>query len=171
MGNAHRGRRSHLLVAMASAPIIGLRWWGIRGDGAWVVQTKSERASARPLQVSHTSDLARARIGYWVGHSVSDEIRSRLDAFMQMYPGVSVKGDRPSWGSSHPNGALMVASGVLDLFVLIGGGQWDNAAPAVIVEEAGSRFTDMTGEPRIANDVGIFSNGVLHEAALQMIGE
>jgi len=156
---------------MASAPLLGLRWWGIRGDGAWVLQTKSERASATPLRVSHTSDLARARIGYWVGQSVPDEIRSRPDAFVQRYPGVSVKGDRPSWGSSHPSGALMLASGVLDLFVLIGGGPWDHAAPAVIVKEAGGRFTDLTGEPRIASDVGIFSNGLPRAAVLQTIGE
>jgi histidinol-phosphatase len=64
----------------------------------------------------------------------------------------------------------MVASGVLDLFVLIGGGPWDHAAPAVTVEEAGGRFTDITGEPRIATDVGIFSNGVVHAAVLQKIG-
>ena len=31
----------------------------------------------------------------------------------------------------------MLASGVLDLFVLIGGGPWDYAAPAVIMKEAG----------------------------------
>ena len=64
----------------------------------------------------------------------------------------------------------MLASGVLDLFVLIGGGPWDHA-PAVIVKEAGGRFTDMTGEPRIASDVGIFSNGIPHAAVLQTIGE
>jgi fructose-1,6-bisphosphatase/inositol monophosphatase family enzyme len=40
----------------------------------------------------------------------------------------------------------------------------------VIVEEAGGRFTDITGEPRIATDVGIFSNGVVHAAVLQKIG-
>jgi hypothetical protein len=53
------------------------------------------------------------------------------------YPAVVAHGVRPSWGSGHPNGALLVAAGFLDLFILLGGGPWDHAAAAAIVEQAG----------------------------------
>jgi histidinol-phosphatase len=63
--------------------------------------------------------------------------------------------------------AVMVAEGTVDLGLQLGGGPWDYAALAVIVEEAGGRFSDLDGRVRIdGGGPRLFSNGVLHEAAL-----
>ena len=44
--------------------------------------------------------------------------------------------------------------------------EWDLAAVQVIVEEAGGRFSDASGESRIDAGTAISSNVVLHDALL-----
>ena len=66
--------------------------------------------------------------------------------------------------------AVLVAEGAVDLGLQLGGGPWDFAALAVIVEEAGGRFSDLEGRVRIdGGGPRLFSNGVLHEAALERL--
>jgi histidinol-phosphatase len=76
---------------------------------------------------------------------------------------------RPSWGSGFPNAGLLVAAGALDGVVLFGGGSWDHAALAVIVEEAGGRFSDLRGKRRIDTGGAVFTNGHIHSALLAAI--
>jgi histidinol-phosphatase len=47
---------------------------------------------------------------------------------------------------------------------------WDLAAPQVIVEQAGGRFSDLGGVRTAAGGDALASNGLLHEAALQSVG-
>jgi fructose-1,6-bisphosphatase/inositol monophosphatase family enzyme len=76
---------------------------------------------------------------------------------------------RPSWGSGVPNGALLVATGRLDTFVLVGGGVWDHAAVWVVVEEAGGRCTDAAGGSRIDSGSAVFTNGHVHTGVLELL--
>jgi 3'(2'), 5'-bisphosphate nucleotidase len=54
---------------------------------------------------------------------------------------------------------------------------WDQAAGSILVEEAGGRVTDLTGEPldfsagrTLARNIGVLaSNGLLHDTALEAI--
>jgi histidinol-phosphatase len=41
----------------------------------------------------------------------------------------------------------------------------------VIVEEAGGRFTDVRGEPRIDSGTAVTSNGLLHDDLLAAFAE
>ena len=50
-------------------------------------------------------------------------------------------------------------------------GPWDLAAPALIVEEAGGRFTDLAGRTDLASGTALFSNGLLHEDVLKLVSE
>jgi histidinol-phosphatase len=43
---------------------------------------------------------------------------------------------------------------------------WDLAPMAVLITEAGGRFTDLAGVARFDGGNGVASNGLLHEAAL-----
>jgi histidinol-phosphatase len=61
---------------------------------------------------------------------------------------------------------LAVASGDLDVSLHLGSGPWDLAAPALIVNEAGGRFTDLGGGTTLDRDGGLFTNGLLHSEAL-----
>jgi histidinol-phosphatase len=64
---------------------------------------------------------------------------------------------------------VLVAEGACDLAVEPDVSLWDLAAPQVIVEEAGGRFTDLAGRPRPDGGSAVSSNGLLHEQALAVL--
>ena len=53
--------------------------------------------------------------------------------------------------------------------MLFTGGVWDIAAPALIVAEAGGRFTTVTGDTRLDAGSAIYSNGLLHDEILALL--
>jgi histidinol-phosphatase len=61
---------------------------------------------------------------------------------------------------------MLVAEGVVDLAVEPEVELWDLAAPQVIVEEAGGRFTDLGGTPTPAGGSSASTNGLLHDRVL-----
>ena len=64
----------------------------------------------------------------------------------------------------------LVAQGSVDVAIEPEVSLWDLAALLVIVEEAGGRFTDLSGFRTAAGGNVISSNGILHEEALSRIG-
>ena len=65
---------------------------------------------------------------------------------------------------------MLVAEGAVDGAVdAVGVSEWDLAAVQVIVEEAGGRFSDFAGDPRIDGGSGVSSNGLLHDELLSAI--
>ena len=64
---------------------------------------------------------------------------------------------------------LAVACGEADIAMQLGGAPWDHAAPKVILEEAGGRFTDFDGTDRIDAGRVIGTNGLVHEAVLDLL--
>jgi histidinol-phosphatase len=70
---------------------------------------------------------------------------------------------------THP--ALQVASGGYELAVFLTCGPWDIAAPALVVEEAGGRFSDLAGRHSLSSGCAVYSNGAVHEDVLRLVGE
>lgn len=143
-------------VGVASAPALGLRWWALRGGGAFRL---GERIS-----VSAVSDLARAELmhsglGAWRRHG-------RMDAFLALE---RASGRTRGYGDFWP--MLLVAEGSADLAVEPGGLHlWDFAAPRMILEEAGGLLTGLDGDASCPDGSVLASNGLLHEAALAVLG-
>jgi histidinol-phosphatase len=122
-------------VAVVSAPALGRRWWAVRGEGAFV--------DGKPLRVSAIDRVENATLLYAL--------------------------DRPlpqrAWDAWHLRGLgdfwahMLVAEGAAEVAVDAPGlAVWDTAAVAVIVEEAGGRFTEH-----------VSSNGLLHDEALSSL--
>jgi histidinol-phosphatase len=63
----------------------------------------------------------------------------------------------------------LVAEGKGDIALAPGVKPWDLAAPRLLVEEAGGRFTDMAGVPTIYAGTALATNGRLHAQALDLI--
>jgi histidinol-phosphatase len=61
---------------------------------------------------------------------------------------------------------MLLAEGSVDVAIETAAELWDLAAPQLIVEEAGGRFTDFAGTRTAAGGTCVASNGLLHEAAL-----
>jgi len=65
---------------------------------------------------------------------------------------------------------MLVAEGAIDIGVDPIVSLWDLAAPQLIVEEAGGRFTDLGGVAWPDGGDAIATNGLLHGAALDLVG-
>lgn len=141
-------------VGVVSAPALGRRWWAARGRLAY--------ADGRPIRVSAVADLADAHISYaalhrWAARDKAGQIvdiagRARSD----FSPG-------SFWAQ------MLVAEGRLDAALAPWGKIWDLAAGKIIIEEAGGRFTDLDGSPRIDQECAIATNGLLHDEILALL--
>jgi histidinol-phosphatase len=65
---------------------------------------------------------------------------------------------------------MLVAEGAMDIAIDPVVSLWDLAAPQVILEEAGGRFTDLTGVRTAEGGDAIATNGLLHDSALAVVG-
>jgi histidinol-phosphatase len=67
-------------------------------------------------------------------------------------------------------GYMLVAEGAVEISCEPAVELWDLAAPQLILEEAGGRFTDLRGHPRADGGSALGTNGLLHEAAIEIVG-
>ncbi|MDR0870376.1 MAG: inositol monophosphatase family protein [Planctomycetaceae bacterium] len=72
-----------------------------------------------------------------------------------------------TWGDAY--GYAMVATGRADIMVDPALSDWDAGPLQIILEEAGGRFTDWQGNATIFGKEGIGTNGLLHDAVLEII--
>ena len=144
-------RDGRVEVGVASAPALHRRWWAARGQGSFV--------NGRRIHVSRIADLGDAVLSYasltsWEQHGMGQEFLALARACWR------TRGFGDFW--SH----MLVAEGAADLAVEPEVEVWDLAAPQVIVEEAGGRFTNLDGIPTPAGGSVVSSNGLLHDRVL-----
>lgn len=143
-----------LQLAVVSAPALRERWVAWRGGGSW-------RGSER-IYVSKVAAIGDSQILYG---SRRDDVASGLmpgfDAVMQ--EAWRTRGFGDFWGH------MLVAEGAAEAMLETGAHPWDWAAPMVIVEEAGGRFTTTTGERAIDGASAVASNGVIHDELLKRL--
>jgi len=72
-----------------------------------------------------------------------------------------------TWGDVY--GYLLVATGQVDVMIDPILNVWDAAAVQPIIEEAGGRFSDWSGEGRIDSGDAIGSNGLFHDDVLALV--
>ena len=147
----HAGQVS---VGVVSAPALRARWWAARGGGAF--------RDGTPLRVSAVDRLERAYL------STTDPLAFRDARRVAGYPALAARcwtaralGD--FW--SH----VLVAEGRVDVAVEPVAEVYDLAPLRLIVEEAGGRFTDLSGAARIDGGDAVSSNGLLHDEVLRLL--
>ena len=130
-------------LGVVSAPALGRRWWAERGRGAF--------ADGRPIAVSKVATIEAAVLCVSFENELPDLARRAWH----------VRGLGDFWAH------MLVAEGAVDGAVdAMGVSEWDLAAVQVIVEEAGGRFSEFSGESRIDGGSAITSNGLLHDELL-----
>jgi 3'(2'), 5'-bisphosphate nucleotidase len=151
---------------------MGIVAWAEKGRGAWIEAIENPGEPTR-LSVSHCADAAQARFVSSLdstGHSNAGAIAA-LKEYLNNTVGVQQFDSQAKY--------VMVAAGRYDLFVrqppqsspAYHEKVWDHAAGAVIVEEAGGRVTDLTGQPfdysagrSLEKNFGVLvTNGAVHE--------
>ena len=135
--------RGVVRLGVVSAPALGRRWWAERGAGAFADDAR--------IHVSSVSRIEDAVLSF----SLEDGV-----------PPLAARAWHPrAFGDFWAH--MLVAEGAVDGSIdAIGVSEWDLAAIQVIVEEAGGRFSDAAGEPRIASGTAVCSNGLLHDELL-----
>jgi histidinol-phosphatase len=156
-------RDGELQLGVLSAPAISERWHARRGGGAWATRTDGRDAGrTRRVRVSSVADVDRMQLLF---SSPADVVRSgRAPGFTGLIADAwRARGFGDFWGYA------LVAEGAAEAMVEVGVSVWDLAAPAVLVEEAGGRCTDLDGERRIDSRTMLASNGVLHDVLLERL--
>ncbi len=146
-------------VGLVSAPALGRRWWAARGLGAHV---GGVLAAPRQLRVSAVDQLCDASVAY--SSLAGWEKQGRLPGLLELAREVwRTRAYGDFW--SH----LLVAEGAVEAAFEPEVSLWDLAALQVIVEEAGGRFTDLSGAARADGGSAVSSNGLLHDRVLSAL--
>ncbi|WP_371498996.1 histidinol-phosphatase [Kitasatospora sp. NBC_00374] len=147
------------VVGIVSAPALNRRWWAARSLGAYAGRSL---AKASRISVSGVADLGDASLSY---SSLSGwEERGRLDPFLDL--------TRACWRTRAYGdfwSYMMVAEGAVDIAAEPELSLWDMAAPCIVVQEAGGRFTGLDGYDGPNGADAVASNGLLHEEALRRL--
>ncbi|MGH3158839.1 MAG: histidinol-phosphatase [Streptosporangiaceae bacterium] len=147
------------VAGVASAPMLGRRWWAVRGSGAWTGRglTKATRCQVSGVQQLRDASFSYSSLSGW-------EERGGLDGFLDLTRAVwrtRAYGDFWSY--------VLVAEGAVDVAAEPEVKLWDLAALQVIVEEAGGRFSDLSGVARPDGGSGVATNGHLHDEVLKRL--
>ena len=151
LGLEHEGR---MVLGLASAPAMGLRWWGGPDLGAF--------ENGDPIRVSQVATLEDAHICH--GELKGFGKHGLAEGWNALWP----KTWRQS-GLGDFYGHMVVANGGADLMPEPVVAPWDIAAIKPIIEGAGGRFTDLEGQDTIYSGHSLTSNGLLHDAALDLL--
>jgi histidinol-phosphatase len=145
-----------VVLGVCDDPPIDRLYWASKGRGAF--RSDAGAAPVR-LRVSQAGELKAARSfvppEQWVRTADARAMSVALAA-----------ATTPTASQDHP--ALQVAFGGYDVAVFFMAGPWDLAAPSIVVEEAGGKFSDLTGTATLTGGA-VFSNGRLHDAAVRVL--
>jgi histidinol-phosphatase len=143
-----------IVLGIVNAPARGDMYWAEKGKGAF--------RNGRALRVSDCSDISRAqfnfgalsrirRDGYWNGFTKVVEQTYRQRGY----------GDYLSFA--------YVFEGKAEASLEMGVKPWDLAPMKIIVEEAGGRYSDLSGGASVYTGNCLISNGVLHDSILSAL--
>jgi histidinol-phosphatase len=153
IGLVHRDENGEdrVIAGMVSSPALFRRWYAAEGFGAF---TEVNGGPATQISVSQVKSLNDASLSFsdLVGWG---EKRELYLAFMER--AWRVRGIGDFW--SH----MLVAEGAVDIAAEPSLALWDMAAVAIIVKEAGGRFTDLDNNDGPFGKSGVSTNGHLHE--------
>lgn len=144
-------------VAVVYDPLLDELFAASRGEGA--------TCNGRPIRVSDESDLSRALLATGFAYDVHRSREDNLDHFAKFVK--RVRGLRRD-GSAALD-LCYVAAGRFDGFWELKLHPWDVAAGNLIVDEAGGRTSDLSGNPPTGDGrETLASNGHLHDAMVEV---
>lgn len=150
-----------LAVLENGKPIIGIAFYpsanelfsSQKGNGTYLNNKKMHVSKTKNLEYAFITHGSLNRFGP----------KGKLEGLVKICD--IVKG-RKNFGSLSIN---LVLKGKVDINLEAGGGMHDFAAPAILVEEAGGKFSDFSGNFSLTSNEGICSNGILHSKVLKLL--
>ncbi|MFM8844194.1 MAG: inositol monophosphatase family protein [Actinomycetota bacterium] len=147
----------HVIAGIVSSPALFRRWYAAHGFGAF---TEVNGGPAVQISVSRVNSLYDASLSFsdLVGWG---ERKDLYLAFMER--AWRVRGIGDFW--SH----MLVAEGAVDIAAEPSLALWDMAAVAIVVKEAGGRFSDLENNDGPFGKSGVSTNGHLHEVFIKAL--
>jgi histidinol-phosphatase len=148
-----------VVLGVVSAPLLQRRWWASTGNGAWTGRSllKATRCQVSDVRRLEDASLSYASLSGW------DE-RDRLDDFLTLM--------RRCWRTRAYGdfwSYMLLAEGAVDIAAEPELNLYDMAALAIIVDEAGGRFTSVEGAPGPNGPNAVATNGRLHDEVLKRL--
>lgn len=141
------------VVGVVSAPGLARRWWASKGDGAY---KSFMGGAAQKISVSGVTELEDASVSF-----------SSLDGWRERNLGDNfIKLSDITWrlrGFGDFFSYCLVAEGAVDIAAEPEVSLWDLAPLAILVEEAGGRFTSLAGVDGPHGGDALATNGLLHD--------
>jgi histidinol-phosphatase len=159
IGLVHRDGEGNerVIAGMVSAPALFRRWYAGANFGAF---TEVNGEPAVQLHVSKVSSLGDASLSF------SDLMGwgERKEPYLRLLDKTwRVRGIGDFW--SH----MLVAEGAVDIAAEPKLALWDMAAVAIVVTEAGGRFTDLEDNVGPFGSSGVSSNGLIHSQFISAV--
>lgn len=142
------------VAGVVSAPALGMRWDACRGQAT--------RQNGRAVTVSATDDLADAEVAF--GDLRYFYAQGRGDLVETL-----TRNSRRQRGYGDFWQHCLVAAGSTDVALEASVNLWDLAAVKIVVEQAGGRFTDLSGAVTASGGSALSTNGLLHDQVLAVI--
>lgn len=134
-------RGGETVVGVVSAPALGQRWWAVRGEGAFLDGEAIRVSSVDRLEDAYVSTTSLRDFPVFTELAKHVALARTYSDFWQY---------------------MLVAEGRIEAGCDPVQAPWDCAAPKLIVEEAGGRYTEEPG-------LYLASNGVLHDAVRALL--
>lgn len=143
-----------IVLGVVNNPAFGDLFWAEKGSGAF---KNGER-----IHVSDRSKLSESCFNF--GQLTRVVGGGLWDGFSQI---VSKTGRQRGFGDYF--GFALVFEGKAEAMLEVGVCTWDLAPMKIIVEEAGGRFTDLTGSNSVYTGSCLISNGLIHDELMSCL--
>jgi len=143
-----------LVLGVMHLPALGETLWAVRGKGSF--------HNGKRIRVSRVNRLSKAFLTHGgLEYFVRDGDAPRLEKLAAASYIARSFGDCGAYA--------YVARGMTDAMLERGLKPWDAAAPKIIVEEAGGKFTDWSGRDDWRSPEVLATNGLIHSAMLKLL--
>lgn len=141
-----------MIVGVVNLPGMEECYYATKGGGAF--------CNGQPIHVSQCNSIKDA-MGAALGlvEEANTPVGQKLMPYMQSLDYV--------YGFMDAYSYVAVAAGKLDVCITLIDFPWDRSPAAIIVEEAGGRFSTLSGERTIYGDNFCVTNGLLHDETLK----
>jgi len=148
--------------------VLGVVFDPTRNDLFTATEGCGAQLNGHPIRVSDTSDLDHSLLVTGFAYDIRESPRNNLDHFATF--ALKAQGMRRT-GSAALD-LCYVAAGRFDGFWEVKLNPWDMAAGSVLVQEAGGKLTDFSGQKlSIYGQELVASNGQIHHAMLTVLNE
>lgn len=143
-------------------PIIGIYYSPANDEIFYCQKGKGTFFNEKKVRLSKVNDIRKS---FFVHSSINHFVKwDKVDKIVKLAE--LAQGKR---GASDCDGINMLLKGQADFNISGRGSIWDYAAPAILTEEAGGKFTDINGKYSLTSETAVFSNGLLHNQVLNIL--